>query len=292
MIILVLIVFGLCLGSFVNALVFRLYQQEELRAEAERLQKKKKSSATKLASLRNDIRNLSVARGRSKCMHCGHELAARDLIPVLSWLSLRGKCRYCGKHIPDTPAAELLVPALFVISYFAWPYALHGAGLFRFIVWLAVLVGFVALVLYDFKWFTLPDRIVFPLIGLAAVQVLILATVYHGGLHPLVTAFWGVVIASGIFYALFQVSNGKWIGGGDVKLGFVLGLLIGGPAKSFMLLFFASLLGTLVAVPLLATGKLKRTSKMPFGPFLILAAIIVMLAGSAILRWYERLLLV
>src|SRR5687768_15554233 len=140
--VLLLILAGLMFGSFINALVWRLH--------------KKKNWVT----------------GRSECPHCHHKLAPLDLVRFFSWLFLGGKCRYCHKRIPDGPLVELALPALFVLSYLFWPQPLHGEGLFTFIFWLVFLVGFTALAVYDLKWFLLPDVIVFPLIGLAALQVL------------------------------------------------------------------------------------------------------------------------
>lgn len=256
MVIVILVVLGLALGSFVNAFVWRLHKGRDW------------------------------VRERSECTHCHHELAAKDLVPVLSYLWLRGRCRYCRKPIQDSPLTELITPLLFVVSYLYWPYALHGAGLFTFCLWLVFLVGFVALGLYDLRWFLLPDKIVFPLIGLAGLQVLVMAALYHGGWPVLLGAAWGVVIDSGIFYLLFQLSGGKWIGGGDVKLGIVLGLLVGGPGKALLLLFIASLLGTLVALPLLLSGKAKRSTPLPFGPFLLAGAVITVLFGTRLIGWY------
>ncbi len=288
MVIVALIVLGLCLGSFVNAFVWRLHEQELLEAENESRTKSKKSGAKKLstASSRLTAQDLSITKGRSMCVHCHHELSARDLMPVLSYVWLRGKCRYCHKPIDDNPLAELITPLLFVVSYVYWPYSLHGQGLFMFCVWMVFLVGFVTLALYDFKWFLLPERVVFPLIALGLIQVLVVAILYHGGWQTLLLALWGVLISSGLFYGLFVVSKGAWIGFGDVTLGIVLGLILGGPGKAFLLLFVASLLGTLVALPLLVTGKAKRGTHLPFGPFLLLAAIIVYLFGTSLIDWY------
>jgi leader peptidase (prepilin peptidase)/N-methyltransferase len=91
----------LCLGSFVNALIWRLHTQEGLKSKKERTK-------------------YSITKGRSMCMHCKHTLSTIDLIPVFSWIYLRGKCRYCGYTIPDNPISELLTPTLFVISYLYW----------------------------------------------------------------------------------------------------------------------------------------------------------------------------
>jgi leader peptidase (prepilin peptidase)/N-methyltransferase len=275
MIIAVLIVLGLCFGSFVNALVYRLHEQDVLADKKPTKAIKKQQEA------------LSIATGRSMCPHCKHELAAKDLVPVVSWLLLRGKCRYCHKPIPDTPVSELLTPALFVSLHHIVGARLE-LGIVLFALWLIFITGFVALAIYDLRWYLLPNRIIFPLIGLAVLQLILRTVVYDGGWQAIMSAFWGVLIASGIFYVLFQLSAGKWIGGGDVKLGIILGLIVGGPGKALLLIFTASLLGTLVALPFLLTGRMQRTSKLPFGPFLLTATVLVVLWGSSIITWYVR----
>ncbi len=268
MIILVLVVLGLAFGSFVNALVWRVHKQSTV----------KKSLRSKY----------SISTGRSMCTHCGHGLAVKDLIPVLSWLWLRGKCRYCHKRIDDNPLAELLTPFLFVVSYLFWPLSWSTEGKVLFGFWLVLVVGLVALFIYDLRWLLLPNRIVFPLFGVAASQF-VLQLLFGGGWQVVITSFWGVVVGGGIFWIIFQFSDGKWIGGGDVKLGWLLGALVGGPLQSLLLLFIASLLGTLVSGPLLIMGKANRKTHLPFGPFLIASGAIVYLFGSGLIVWYKHL---
>jgi prepilin signal peptidase PulO-like enzyme (type II secretory pathway) len=271
-----LFILGLTFGSFINALVWRMHEQ------AEQTGKKASKKHTQY------LKELSITKGRSMCPDCHHQLAARDLVPVFSWLALGGKCRYCRQPIsPQYPLVELLTAALFVFSYVFWPSAFHGAGLLEFILWLVFLVGFVALAVYDLKWFLLPNRIVYPLLGLAILQVLAVVIFYHGGLHLLLSSVWGALVGGGLFYALFQISGGKWIGGGDVKLGSLLGILVGGPLAAGLLLFTASLAGTVFALPLMAAGKVKRTTLVPFGPFLLLAALIVRLFGASVITWLQ-----
>jgi prepilin signal peptidase PulO-like enzyme (type II secretory pathway) len=261
MIVLLLIFLGLVLGSFINAFVWRLHNKRDWVA------------------------------GRSECTHCHHELGPLDLIPVFSWLYLRGKCRYCHKKIEDSPLVELALPALFVLSYVFWPMALEGKGLFEFVLWIVFLVGFTALAVYDLRWFLLPDKLVFPLIGLAVVQV-VGAVIYETDVRPLFLAVTGALVVAGIFYALFHISNGAWIGGGDVKLGIVLGLLAGGLVEGFLLLFTASIMGMIAALPLIIKGKAHRKTQLPFGPFLIIGLIVVTLFGTDIIDWYTGLLYV
>jgi len=278
MVIVILILLGLCFGSFVNALVWRLHEQ------GVGTEPKGKGKSKKTASL-----DLSILKGRSMCPDCHHTLTTKDLVPLLSWLGLRGKCRYCHKPISvQYPAVEALTAGLFVVSYVWWPYAFNTMGTVNFVAWCALLVGFMALIVYDLRWLLLPNRIVYPLVIIAAITAALNITVFHGGLTGLEDTAISVAIASGLFYVLFQASKGKWIGGGDVKFGLVAGLAIMVPMQAFLVLFFASLIGTVVILPGLAMKKLSSKSHIPFGPFLIVSTIIVKLFGAGIVAWYRR----
>ncbi|MGH7157763.1 MAG: prepilin peptidase [Candidatus Saccharimonadales bacterium] len=261
MVFVVVIVAGLVLGSFVNALVWRLHEKKDW------------------------------IKDRSECDYCHHKLGVLDLVPVVSWLVLRGKCRYCGKPINDSPLTELALPALFVASYIWWPQPLQGEGLMLFAFWLVFLVGFLILAVYDIRWFLLPNKIVFPLIGLAVLQLGLQVVLYDGSLREVLGAALGITIISGTFYILFLVSKGRWIGLGDVKLGIVLGILVGGPLPAVLLLFLASLFGMLTSAPLLVAGRASRKSHLPFGPFLLAAMVVVQLFGADIITWYAGLVL-
>ena len=132
--------------------------------------------AKKKQPTKQQLAKLSILKGRSMCPHCKHELAAKDLVPVLSWLYLRGKCRYCGKPIDDTPLVEAATAALFAISYLGWPGPLDtGLQWLIFAVWLIFVVMFVALAVYDLRWLLLPNRVVYPLILLAIADVFLIA---------------------------------------------------------------------------------------------------------------------
>lgn len=279
MVFVLLVGFGLILGSFANAVIWRLHEQDKTLSHSSR-----KANA-----------DLSILRGRSMCIHCHHQLAPIELIPVVSYLWLRGKCRYCGKPIDDTPLAELLLPVLFAASYAWWPYDLSNLGLslgwFLFVGWLVCLVLFVILALYDLKWYVLPDRVVFPLIGVALVMA-IAPAVFHSDWTLLITAGWGVILTAGLFYLIYVVSKGAWIGFGDVKLAIGLGLLVGGPLNALLVLFIASLTGSLAAIPLILQGKPIAKTRIPFGPFLLLATVIVMLFGTTLAALYTNLLVV
>lgn len=266
MILAFLVILGLAMGSFVNALVYRLHEQSK------HGKPKEKS-------------NLSITKGRSICPYCKHRLAAADLVPIFSWLALRGKCRYCQKPISwQYPLVELVTAALFVASYFLWPVELEGfAPIFGFIFWLVALTGFIALAVYDFRYMLLPNKIIFPLAGLALINVLV--QVLTGDLSLLDTLY-ALLAGGGIFYALFQISQGRWIGGGDVKLGFLIGLVLATPGLALFSLFAASLLGTIAVLPIMASGRLTPMSHIPFGPFMITGAVIAKLFGQNLIDWY------
>lgn len=273
MIILVLVALGLILGSFVNALVWRIHEQS------------KSKKVNKASSI-----NLSITRGRSMCPHCKHALGVKDLVPIFSWILLRGKCRYCKKPISvQYPLVEASTALLFVASYIWWPDSLTGAAnVLIFLLWLVLVVGFMALIIYDLKWYLLPNRIIYPLTVIALLQAALSVYVSNTPVATIIDMVLAVLIGGGIFYVLFQASKGKWIGGGDVRLGWLLGLVVATPAGSVLFIFIASLIGTLFSLPLLLSSKLKRTSVIPFGPFLIVGAIIVQLFGQSVINWYQH----
>lgn len=251
---------GLCFGSFLNAMVWRMHQKKDW------------------------------VRGRSECEHCKHQLSALDLIPVFSWLFLAGKCRYCKKPVSwQHPAVELLTGLVFVGSYIFWPGGLHSGGQWvLFVTWLATSVGLLALLVYDAHWMILPNKILYPtfFVAVAGELVYLVGFAPSKG-HRFLMWILSIAVASGIFWLLYLVSNGKWIGFGDVRLGLVTGTVLTSPSRSFLMIFLASVLGTLFVTPAIAAHKKTLTAKLPFGPFLILATILVVWFGSDILNWYK-----
>jgi prepilin signal peptidase PulO-like enzyme (type II secretory pathway) len=270
--IIILAWFGLAFGSFVNALVWRIHEQSR---------GKKKNSKV----------NLSIINGRSICPSCKHMLAWYDLIPVFSWLYLHGRCRYCKKTISvQYPLVELATAFIFVCSYLFWPDGLHFAGNWvLFITWLATSVGLVALLVYDLRWMLLPNRIIYPTAAIAALGRAIYIIGYSShAWHDLLAWAASIAVASGIFWLIFVVSNGKWIGFGDVRLGLITGTVLASPAKSFLMIFIGSVLGTLFIIPALLTGNKTVNSKLPYGPFLIMGCAVTLLFGGDILDWYKH----
>jgi leader peptidase (prepilin peptidase)/N-methyltransferase len=281
--VIVLIWLGLAFGSFINALVWRVHEQSKNKAQ--KTKHKKQSVANK---------NLSIITGRSQCVHCGHILGWKDLIPVFSWLYLKGKCRYCGKPISwQYPVVELALAFVFVGSYIWWPGGVHGAGDWvLFITWLLTSVGLMALLVYDARWMILPNRIIYPTLLIAVAGRLVYLVGFEAN-KPRQLAAWflSLLVASGIFWVLFIVSRGRLIGYGDVRLGWITGTVLARPAESFLMIVIASLMGTLFVLPDLITGKKSAASKLPYGPFLIVATFAVLIFGSDFMNWYTHLFL-
>ncbi len=267
-------VLGALLGSFAAAQVWRLRARQLIEDERDGEPVDKRE----LQRLR--VLQRPVHRDRSECLHCHHTLAWYDLLPVISWLSLRGKCRYCGKRIGTMElAAEVGLAVVFVLSYLAWPYALHSAlQVAAFIVWLAACTLGAILLMYDAKWSLLPFGINCTLIAVAAgfVALQIAASMPVDGVSMI-----GAVALLGGLYLLFSLLG--WVGMGDGILGVGLGLLLGDWQLAFLTLFLANLLGCLMLIPLYVRKKLHRKVKIPFGPFLIVAAFISFLYGKAII---------
>lgn len=234
----------------------------------------------------------SILKGRSMCPACEHPLRAGDLVPLFSWLWLKGACRYCGHKISwQYPLTELVTAGLFALSYIFWPYGWESLGLTLFIFWLVFLVGFVALAVYDLRWMELPDVIVWPLVGLALAQLAVIAIWQQDAKTAAIALVSGLGFFA-VFWLMYQVSKGNWIGGGDVKLALVLGMLAATPLRSVLVLFVASLVGTVVSVPALLARKSKvGGAHVPFGPALLLGLVIIYLFGARLIDAYTSLLI-
>ncbi|CAG7648272.1 prepilin peptidase [Paenibacillus allorhizosphaerae] len=237
------VLFGLLIGSFMNVVAIR------------------------------SLKNESVAFPPSHCVHCNNSLKPLDLIPLLSYLFLRGKCRYCSASISWVyPAGEAAIAALFILIYWqlGWTPELFTGFLLA-----AILT---AIVITDLKSMLIPDKIVF--------AGMILAVVLRLWIHPL--PLWDYAIAfftgSGLLWIMAILSKGG-MGGGDIKLFAFLGLVLG-MKLTLLTLFVASLLGTLYGIVLFALHRLQKKHSVPFGPFIAIAAMLMYLWGNQVIDWY------
>ena len=282
-----LFLLGLVFGSFVNAWVWRLGKQLDANGDPKKLTNAQKQQ-------------YSITKGRSMCPSCKLQLAPKDLVPLISWLSLKGKCRYCKAKIgKQYPLVELAMAIMFVASYIFWPESLQGTGYILFIGFIITLVPLFVLALYDYKHLILPDKVL--VVGIIIYSVFLLA--YAVALRDFYI-FGTAVLAGIIYFAIFLFifiasivaqkkgyTNKDWMGLGDVKLVFLLGLMIDKPTLVIVGMFIASMFGFLVNLPGLISKKETFGSQIPFGPYLIAGAIITILFGQIVLNWYTNILI-
>jgi len=279
---------GACLGSFAGATVWRL-RARQLVEDKKAGEKVDTAEFKKLEPLTK----AKVTTDRSRCLHCSYELKWYDLIPIVSWLTLRGKCRNCRKPIGYFELLiELGVAAFFVVSYVFWPFELTSTlEIARFVLWLLSGVGLAILFAYDTKWYLLPDKVTFTVVAFGLITVAITAIQSGKPVATLLSALGAVGILSGLYLFLYLISKGQWVGFGDIKLGLALALLLVDWQLALVALFLANFIGCLIVIPLMATGKLKRTSRVPFGPLLIAGAVIAQFIGVAVLSLYSGILI-
>ncbi len=247
MIELIIFSLGLIIGSFLNVVLWRLHQGE------------------------------SLLTPRSYCPKCKKRINWSDNIPILSFLALRGRCRYCRSKISlQYPLVELVTGIVFLWLYLEF-------GLTAKFFSLVIFSGFLIVIfVYDLKYYLILDRITVP-----AMVIAVLANLYLG--LSFWQLFWGGLLGGGFFLIQFLVSSGKWIGDGDIRLGILMGLMLGG--KMLIVgLFLAYLVGAVFAIILVARGKKKMSSQIPFGTFLSLSTFFTFLYGQQILDWYLNLI--
>jgi leader peptidase (prepilin peptidase)/N-methyltransferase len=229
-------------------------------------------------------RNESIINPPSHCSVCQHRLAVKDLIPVFSYLRLRGRCRYCQAAIPRRLFWVELVTAL-IFAFLYWHYGLSvELGVMAFYACL-----FIIIFVIDLEHGLILNKVVYA----GMVVALLLALLPRPWLTQWVVtgvanAALGGGIGFGIFLLIAIVSRGG-MGWGDVKLAALIGLATGFPLVFFSIIMGA-ILGGIVAVALVTAKKRKRRQTIPFGPFLALAAMITLLWGSNILSWYLGLM--
>ena len=283
-----LVLIGVCFGSFAGAMVWRLRAAQLVYDK-----KHKEQVDTKELNKLRPLTERSLVKDRSVCLHCGYELKWYDLIPIASWLSLKGKCRQCRKAIGIFELAiEVGVALFFVVSYIFWPFALDSVLAYVGLgTWLAAGVTMAMLAVYDAKWYLLPDRLTIILAILGALMVTLMAIQSSDPLMTVANAAGAVLVMSGLYYVIHRASKGKWVGFGDVKLGVGLGLLLADWQLALVALFIANLIGTLIVVPLMISGKVSRSTHVPFGPLLIAGTVITFFIGPPILLMYAGALL-
>ncbi|MBI4435602.1 prepilin peptidase [Candidatus Uhrbacteria bacterium] len=246
---LLVFVAGACVGSFLNVVIFRTNEGG------------------------------SVARGRSRCRACKGLIGVGDLVPVVSYLLLRGRCRSCKSVISwQYPAVEIATAVLFVVAY-----RLGGGELVVLRNW--VFVSYLVLIfVYDLRYMLIIDQFTIPAMIFAIILNLWL------GVMPAWSVLAGGAVLSGFFWIQFALSKGTWVGGGDIRMGALMGFMLG-LQHGLVALFIAYVLGAVVGLAMMASGKATRKTAVPFGSFLAVGTVVVLFVGRPLIDWYLGLFL-
>jgi len=233
---------GLVFGSFLGVVLFRLNRKS------------------------------GIFAGRSECPLCQHRLSWLDLVPIISFSYLKGKCRYCHKKIPNIyPIAEVTTGLIFVsycqLNYFCLDYnKLFG---------LILVFLFLIVLFFDYKYYIVPDKILVLIFIVAFVRT---ALLYPNGLLGLLITGFAVAL---FFAIIYLVSQGRWIGLGDVKLAFVIGFVLGYP-QALIVILGSIWVGALWGIGLILLKKATLKTALPFGSFLSAATVLFVIFKDVI----------
>jgi len=261
---LLVFLFGTIIGSFLNCIVFRI----------------------------NDGKSFFL--GKSFCPKCSHKLSWKDLIPIFSFIFLKGNCRYCKNKISlQYPVVEFITGLSFVFIFYLTGFKIAYIGnnfqLYYNIYLLTLTSIFIVIFVSDLKHFIIPDKMVYFGIFISLVWYLLLLFYFKIYSKEEITSF----VLAGLFVfltllSIFIVSRGKWIGFGDVKFSFLMGLTLG--FSNLVLAFFlATIMGSIISLLLILLKKKTLKSEIPFGPFLVFGTWISLFFGEQILSFYFNL---
>ncbi len=239
---------GICIGSFLNVCIWRIPLGK------------------------------SIVFPASQCPACGKKLKALDMVPVLNYFYLRGRCRWCGAPFSwQYPLIEFITGVLFVLIWLK--HGFLGAALSGWVM-VALLL---TISVIDYYHLIIPNGLILAGLGLGVPLLYLQSgeTTFSLGVLSM--------LAAGLFMLFIALISRGGMGGGDVKLAAMLGLYLG-PQNSGVALFLAFMIGGIVALFLLVTGMKGRKDAIPFGPYLALGAIIAELAGDQLLAWYSGFL--
>ena len=265
MISLVVFLFGLSVGSFLNALIWRFEVSDGFAKNPRKI----KSLLSKLIT------------GRSQCPLCDHTLSWQDLIPLLSFLLLKGKCRYCNEKISfQYPLVELAVGMLFVLMF-------HIASAINIeLLYLWTIVSLLTVIfVYDLKHFIIPDKVLYPAILISLIWYVVGGTQGFIESQQMAYVLYSALGAAAFFFAIYLLSKGRAMGFGDVKLALFMGMFLSWP-NILVALAVAFGSGATIGLILMLLKRKTMRSEVPFGPFLILGTFTAFLWGEVLVDFY------
>lgn len=258
------LLFGAAIGSFLSVTIYRI-------------EKKKKG----------------IILGRSACPNCKKTLNAIDMVPVLNYIYLRGKCRHCKKSIsPHYFFLELSTALLLLLNYLTfplfnetmtWQLSLIESNVLPFVFSSIITILLIGIFFYDLLYYKIPDVFLYPFVIVSALSHIVLQT------NNIVGMLIGGAIGLIFFGGQYLVSKGKWIGEGDIYIGIGMGLLLGWQ-QMLLAMALTYILGAIISIALLVTKKATAKSKIPFAPFMVFGTLATMFYGLPILTWYLSLI--
>lgn len=239
--------------------------------------------------------NKSIIFPASHCPHCRHKLHAFDLIPIVSFIMLNKKCRYCSAPISGFyPTVEFITGASFVfIAYFSLGNSVFNIFSETALLWntlylFIVISAFIAVFFIDYKYGIIPFRIVIFTASVIFIYNILLGINFESWLNYLLSA----VIVFTVFFMLFYFSKGRAIGFGDVVFSFLMGFFLGFP-KIILAVYLAFLTGAAFSLILVLLGKKKlKGGTIPFGPFLVTGTFISLFWGQQIIEYFMQFIYV
>ena len=253
-------IFGLFVGSFLNCVIYRLEKEE------------------------------SFLRGRSSCPNCKHNLAWYDLIPVFSFLILKGKCRYCHKRISfQYPLVELANGFLFFLVFqflFLNNNSDFGIRILDFVFYLFISSILLVIFVYDFKYYLVPSKITIPAILLSFFYRLFEFLKFHQ--FSFVEIILAIVPA--LFFLLIAIiSQEKWMGKGDFEVAMLMGFVLLWP-KILLAIFLSFFFGAIIGLGLIVVKKKEWKSEIPFAPFLVFSTFLILFLGEKLIYYLSFIL--
>ncbi|MFL0195445.1 prepilin peptidase [Clostridium sp. WILCCON 0269] len=241
----VIFILGTIMGSFLNVCIYRIPKGE------------------------------SVVYPPSHCTNCNKEIKAYDLIPVISYIILRGKCRHCEKKISlRYPMLEFITGLLYLLTYIKFGI---GVNLIKYIVFISIMIV-VGMIDFD------TTDVYFKTTGTGIIAGIIFLGIYlYMGL-PIKTYIYGGMLGGGLLTLIILITKGG-MGWGDAEISLVCGLFLG-LKYTVLMIFLALVIGAVVGVALILSGKKSKKDYIPFGPFIVIASVVTVFFGQSILNWY------
>ncbi len=264
-------ILGAVVGSFLNVVINRLKTKE------------------------------SILTKRSHCPFCKKKLEWYELVPLISFIIQKGKCKKCNKKISwQYPLVELFTGLIFLLILFNFSaigetspfWGGQFLNIIQILFWLVISCFLIILFVYDLKHYLVLDKIIYPAIIIAFLYQLQFPIFnYQFSLNfqlPIFNYLLAALIGGGFFLIIVLISQGRWMGAGDIKIGVLMGLILG-TSNLLAALFLAFLSGAVISIILLIIKKKTLKSEIPFGPFLVGATFIAIFWGDFLINWYFNL---